>query len=106
MYLPDIFKAFQENHPEILDAFQKVGDLCSQAGPIDAKTRHLIQLGVAVGAASKGSVRSHARRALDHGASIEEIRQAVLSAITIVGFPAMIAAYGWVDEVLSAPERG
>ena len=105
MYLPDIFKEFQNNHPEILDAFQKVGDLCAQAGPLDAKALHLIQMGIAIGSESKGSVKSHARRALALGVSEEELRQVVLSATTVVGFPAMIAAYGWVEEVLSAPER-
>ena len=105
MYLPDIFKEFQDNHPEILGAVQKVGDLCSKAGPIDAKTRHLIQLGVAIGAEARGAVRSHARRALDAGATKEELRQTVLLATTIVGFSSMIAAYGWLEEVFSAPER-
>jgi 4-carboxymuconolactone decarboxylase len=102
MYLPDIFKTFLEKHQDIADAYRKVGDLCSQAGPVDLKTQHLIQLGVSIGANSKGAVRSHARRALDAGASGEEVMQAVLLSGSIVGFPAMIAAYGWVQDVLSA----
>ena len=101
MYLPEIFKKFMERHSEIADAYRKVGDLCTEAGPIDLKTQHLIQLGVSIGMASKGGVRSHARRALDLGATKEEITQAVLMSMTIVGFPAMIAAYGWIDELLS-----
>lgn len=102
MYLPEIFKTFLEKHQDIADAYRKVGDLCSQAGPIDLKTQHLIQLGVSIGASSKGAVRSHARRALDAGASDGEVMQTVLLSGSIVGFPAMIAAYGWVQEVLSA----
>lgn len=102
MYLPEIFKTFLEKHQDIADAYRKVGDLCSDAGPIDLKTQHLIQLGVSIGANSKGAVRSHARRALDAGASDGEVIQTVLLSGSIVGFPAMIAAYGWVQEVLSA----
>jgi AhpD family alkylhydroperoxidase len=102
MYLPEIFKTFMEQHSEIADAYRKVGDLCAQAGPVDRKTQHLIQLGVSIGAASKGAVRSHVRRAMDAGASPEEVVQAVLLSATIVGFPQMIAAYGWVREVLYA----
>lgn len=105
MYLPDIFKTFIENHSEIADAYRQVGDLCAQAGPIDAKGQHLIQLGISIGAASKGAVRSHARRALDSGASPEEVIQTVLLSMTIVGFPAMIASYGWVQELLTAREE-
>ncbi len=56
MYLPEIFKTFLEKHQDIADAYRKVGDLCSDAGPIDLKTQHLIQLGVSVGANSKGAV--------------------------------------------------
>ncbi len=104
MYLPDIFKSFIEKHGAIADAHRQVGDLCAEAGPIDAKSQHLIQLGVSIGAGSKGAVRSHARRAIDNGASPEEVAQTVLLSMTIVGFPAMIAAFGWVQELLTARE--
>jgi 4-carboxymuconolactone decarboxylase len=102
MYLPEIFKRFMEQNPEICEAYRKVGELCAETGPIAAKNQHLIQLGVSIGVGSKGAVRSHARRALDAGATKEEVKQVVLLSMTIIGFPAMIAAYGWVDEVLSA----
>jgi 4-carboxymuconolactone decarboxylase len=101
MYLPEIFKTFLEKHKDIADAYQKVGDLCSKAGPIELKTQHLIQMGVAMGVNSKGGVRSHARLAMDAGATKEEVMQAVLMSGSIIGFPAMIAAFGWVDEVIS-----
>jgi alkylhydroperoxidase/carboxymuconolactone decarboxylase family protein YurZ len=102
MYLPEIFKTFLEKHKDVADAYQKVGDLCSKAGPIELKTQHLIQLGVAIGIGSKGGVRSHARRAMDAGATEQEVVQAVLMSGSIVGFPAMMAAFGWVHEVISS----
>lgn len=101
MYLPDIFKQFMEDYPEIADAHRKVGDLCSGAGPLDEKTRHLVQLAVSVGVESKGGVKSHVRRALDAGATKTEIMQTVLLSTPTIGFPSMIAAYGWASEVLS-----
>ncbi len=104
MYLPDIFKKFQEEFPQIVDTYHKTGELCASAGPIDAKTRHLIQLGVAVGAGSKGGVRSHVRRALEAGASKEEVIQVILLSMTIIGFPSTIASYEWAKEVLSAAQ--
>jgi 4-carboxymuconolactone decarboxylase len=104
MYLPDIFKKFVERNRDISEALLKVGELCSQAGPIDKVTQHLIQMGIAVGANSQGGVRSHARRALDAGATKEQLLQTVLLSATIVGFPAMIAAYGWLEEMISARE--
>jgi len=62
--------------------------------------KHLVQLGVAVGVGSRGGVRSHARRALEAGATEKEIMQTVLLSTTIIGFPSMIAAYGWIQDVL------
>ncbi len=100
MYLPEIFKQFKEEYPEILDAYQKVGDLAAKTGPVDEKTKHLIQLGISIGLGSPGGVRSHARRALDVGASKEEVLQAVLLSVTLVGFPSTVAAYRWVQDVI------
>lgn len=102
MYLPDIFKTLVERHPAITEAQRTVGDLCAQAGPVDTKTQHLIQMGIAIGLGSKGGVRSHARRALDSGATKEEVIQVVLLSTTMIGFPSMVAAYGWVEELFSA----
>ncbi len=101
MYLPEIFKQFVERHGGIADKFKEVGELCSKAGNLENKTQHLIQLGVSIGAGSKGGVRSHARRALEAGVSTDDLLQATLLSATIVGFPSMIAAYGWVQEVIS-----
>jgi len=66
------------------------------------KTRELVKLGIAVGARFEGSVHTHARRALEAGASPEEIRQVVLLAIPTMGFPPMMAAMTWVDDVLKS----
>jgi AhpD family alkylhydroperoxidase len=102
MYVPEIFKRFNDKYPQIAEAYKKAGDLSAAAGPMDAKAQHLIKLAVSVGTESKGGVRSHARRALEAGASEEEVVQTVLLAGTITGFPSMMAAYGWVEEVLAA----
>ena len=72
--------------------------------PLDARTIQLIQTAISVGAASKGGVRSHVRRALNEGATAEEILQVVLLATNTIGFPAMIASYGWAKDVLDSKE--
>ncbi len=104
MYLPTVFQRFKKDFPEIIDASERMGDLCSRTGPLDEKSKHLIQLGIAMGAASKGGVRSHARQALQAGATRDELLHAVLIGNSTVGFPAMIAAYGWVTDVLEADD--
>jgi 4-carboxymuconolactone decarboxylase len=49
----------------------------------------------------EGAVHSHARRALDAGLKPDEIRHAVLLALTTIGFPSMMRTLTWVEDVLS-----
>jgi 4-carboxymuconolactone decarboxylase len=99
-YLPEVYQGFQKHYPDIAGAYGRLAVSCNEGGPLDEKTRELVKLGIAVGLSSEGAVRSHARRALALGVSAEGIRHTVLLALTPAGFPAMIAAMKWVDEVL------
>ncbi len=99
-YLPDIYKDFIKQYPEINKSYDTLANTCHKAGPLDKKARRLIKLGIAIGLNSEGGVRSHTRRALEEGISPEEIRHVVLLAFTTAGFPYMIAAYKWVEEVI------
>lgn len=100
MYLPKIYEKFSRQFPEVLKDFKQLGQTCRAAGPLDQKCQDLIKLGIAVGANSRGAVMSHTRKALESGASVEEINHTVLLSLTTTGFPNMIAALQWVDEVL------
>lgn len=105
MYLPKPYTQFASQYPEIAKLYEDLGAKCQAAGPLDTKTRYLVNLGISIGAGSPGAVKSHARKAMEHGASAEELYHALLLALTTVGFPAMIAAIGWVDEVIRAEGR-
>jgi alkylhydroperoxidase/carboxymuconolactone decarboxylase family protein YurZ len=99
-YLPDVYEEFQQRFKDISQSYDVLAIKCHGWGPLDEKTRRLIKLGIAIGLSSEGGVRSHARRALGENITAEEIRHAVLLAFTTAGFPAMIAAMKWVDEVI------
>ena len=99
-YLPDTYKDFIMRHPDIGKIYADLAKSCHNAGPLSKKTRRLVKLGVAIGINSEGAVRSHARRAIEEGITPDEIRHVVLLAFTTAGFPYMIAAYKWVEEVL------
>ena len=99
-YLPDVYKEFQQRYPEITKTYDELALKCHGWGPLDEKTRRLIKLGIAIGLSSEGGVRSHARRALAEGVTANELRHGVLLAFTTAGFPTMIAAMKWVDEVI------
>jgi 4-carboxymuconolactone decarboxylase len=101
-YLPDIYVSFRERYPEVAGAQDGLGAALDAAGPLDARARRLVKLGIAIGALAEGAVRSNVRKALDEGATPDEVRHVVVLAITTAGFPSAIAALRWVDEVLEA----
>jgi 4-carboxymuconolactone decarboxylase len=100
MYLPKVYEKFTSRFPEVFKNFQQIGKTCRESGPLEKKYQDLANLGIAIGANSRGAVMSQTRKALESGASKEEIAHVVLLSLTTIGFPNMIAAMGWVDEVL------
>ena len=100
-HLPDVYTDFRGAFPAVAAALDGLGEATRGAGPLDARTVRLVKLGLAVGAASPGAVRSNARKALDAGATPEEIRHVAVLAVTTCGFPAAVAGIGWIDEVLA-----
>ena len=105
MYLPKIYQKFSDRFPEVFKDYQQLGKTCRNAGPLEESTQNLIKLGIAIGTNSKGAVMSHTRKALATGASAEEVIHTVLLGLTTTGFPNMMAAMAWVDEVLQDREK-
>lgn len=103
-YLPPFYKKISRRFPDVIEKHDAFAGACHEAGPLDRKTRHLVKLGIAIGAGTQGGVASHVRQALASGASREEIEHTALLAGPTVGFPAAAAAMSWIDEVLEARE--
>lgn len=97
--LPGHFQKFVDAQPHVATAYKELGEAVSQAGPLDKKTCALIKLGMSVGAKMEGATHSQARKALEAGATREEIRHAVLQATTTLGFPMMMTGLAWVEDV-------
>jgi len=98
--LPKSYTDFQEAHPEVFRAYEQLGTAVHAAGPLDAKTRGLIKLAMAIAGRHEGAVHAHVRRLREAGVSAEEMRQVVLLAIPTIGFPAAMAAMSWVEDLL------
>ncbi len=98
--LPEPFLRFQAQYATVADAWQRLGEACATAGPLDGKTRELVRLGIAVGARLEGAVHSHVRRAVEAGARPEEIRHVIVLAAATAGFPTTVAAFTWVEDIL------
>jgi AhpD family alkylhydroperoxidase len=102
--IPKHFQTLKQRFPEVIAASEELGEKAKEAGPIDKKTAHLIQIAAATAIRSHGSVRSHARRALEAGASTQEVYHAVLVLISTLGFPVVAAAVGWIDDVVGTAD--
>ena len=87
-----------DQYPEVWSAFQSLGAACAEAGPLDARTRRLVKLALAVGAGSEGAVHSHMRRGLAEGIEPEALKQVAMLAVPTLGLPAGVAALTWIED--------
>lgn len=103
--LPEHYLTLRKRFKKFFSAVESLGKAARAAGPIDAKTSHLIQLAAAAAIKSEGSVHSHTRRALTEGATPEEIYHAIILSASIIGFPTVSAALSWADDVIRERPR-
>lgn len=96
--VPSTFKNFISKYPELGHAHERIAKAVEAAGPLDPKTLALIKIGICTGAGLESALRSHVRRARQHGASAAEIEQTILLAMNTVGFPRTVAAWSWAHE--------
>ena len=101
--LPPIVESIAREHPEVWDAYGRLGEATEKAGPLDARTIRLVKLALAVGAGRQGQVHSHVRRGLKLGLMPTELRQVALLAIPSLGWSAGVAALSWINDVLEPP---
>ena len=97
---PRRYQQFKQEFPDVVNAYERLGEACHQVGPLDAKMRELIKLGIALGAGLESAARAHVRLALEAGATPDEIRHAVILSTTTLGFSSMMRGMSWANDVL------
>ncbi|MBX7152098.1 carboxymuconolactone decarboxylase family protein [bacterium] len=98
--LPAHFTQFVKTYPDVAKAYNLLSKASKEAGPLNVKTTALVKLGIAIGLKHEGAVHSHVRKSLEAGAKPDEIRHVAILALTTVGFPSMMAALSWVNDIL------
>ena len=98
--LPKPYQAFRIDHPSVYAAYEALGAAIANAGPLDAKTRELIKIGMAAANGSETGVESHVHRALDAGATEREIEHTVMLGINVLGFSTMMASLTWARQAI------
>ena len=97
---PKPYQKLKKRNPEYVAAVDALRKAALNWGPVKEKTAHLIQLAAATTLRSEGAVHSHVRRALAAGASPDEVRHALILLTSTIGFPNVMAALSWADEVI------
>lgn len=104
--IPGWYQEQRRKHPAVIKAYEALGEACRKAGPLGGKEAALVKLGIAIGARLEGAVHSHTRRSVEAGATLDDCRHVVLLATTTIGFPAMMAALSWVEDVAKEGVKG
>ena len=103
--LPGFYRLLKKKHPLYLAAVESLGQAIRESGPLDARTLHLVQVAAAAAIRSEGAVHSHVRRAIEAGATADEVRHALISLTSTIGFPNVTAALSWCEDVLKKKRR-
>jgi alkylhydroperoxidase/carboxymuconolactone decarboxylase family protein YurZ len=98
--LPSGAGRLASRQPKVWMAYESLGAAVAEGGPLDAKTRRLVKLALAIGSGSEGALHSHVRRGMAEGVAAEEMRHVILLAIPTLGLPAAVRAMTWADDLL------
>jgi len=85
--------------PDTLKGYQALSDAGQKTGHLDAKTRELISLAVAVTTRCDGCITVHVGEALKHGATREEIAEALGVAVAMNAGAALVYSARAMDAV-------
>lgn len=103
--LPEQYLSIKKRFKKYFTAVDNLGKAAKAAGPLNAKTAHLIQLAAAAAVKSEGAVHSHTRRALEAGAKAEEIQHALILLTSTIGFPNVSAALSWTEDIIQEKKK-
>jgi alkylhydroperoxidase/carboxymuconolactone decarboxylase family protein YurZ len=93
----------EQASPGLREHFLGLRKAVNEAGPIDEKHRELILLAAFTTARTEGAFRVHCKRALEAGATEDEIYQAVLLTFgTTQVMSSVVDGLRWADAVLAA----
>lgn len=99
------YERIKRDFGEYFEAVEGLGKASRSAGPLDEATVQLVQLAASAAQRSEGAVHSHARRALEAGVRPEALRHTVLALTSTIGFPQVVAALSWVDDIIDGTEE-
>ncbi|TWU37844.1 Carboxymuconolactone decarboxylase family protein [Novipirellula aureliae] len=98
--IPRPYKQMHSDHPALMQAYEAYGQAAAEAGPLSDREVALVKLSISIAAGLEGGSHSHCRKALAAGCSADDLRHVALLSGPTIGFPTMMRARSWVEDVL------
>ena len=99
--IPKPYQQMHHDHPELMQAYESFGKAAREVGPLSDREVSLVKLAISIGAGLEGASHPHCRKAIEAGCSPEDLRHVAILSAPTTGFPTMMRARGWVEDVLS-----
>lgn len=99
--IPKPYKLMHRSYPDVMVAYEAFGRAVKDAGPLSDREVSLVKLAISIGAGLEGAAHSHCRKALEAGCSHDDLRHVAVVSAPTIGFPTMMRARSWVEDVLS-----
>jgi alkylhydroperoxidase/carboxymuconolactone decarboxylase family protein YurZ len=98
--IPNSYKEMHREYPDLMQAYEAFGLATREAGPLTAREAALVKLAISIGNGLEGATHAHARKAIEAGCTPDELRHVAILSAPTVGFPTMMRAKSWVEDVL------
>ena len=92
--------------PDTVRGYRELSDAGAKTGLLDAKTRELIALAVAVTRQCDGCITVHTAAAVKHGATREEIMEALSVAVSVNAGAALVYSARVMDAYTAQAASG
>ena len=93
------------DYPDLMQAYEAFGKAVKEAGPLSPREIALVKLAISLGAGLEGAAHSHCRKALEAGCTADELRHVAIVSAPTIGFPTMMRAKSWVDDVVNKQDE-
>ncbi len=101
MKIPKRYLQMHQDYPELMQSYEAMGEATRSAGPLSQRESALVKLAVSLSAGLEGAAHSHCRKALEAGCSPEDLRHVAILTAPTIGFPTMMRAKSWVEDVIA-----
>lgn len=89
-----LYTEFKKEFSEVNARYEELGKVIhEESGPLDEKSRWLIKIGISGASGHLRALETHMKKAVEAGATKEEIKQTLLLLISTIGFPTFMEAY-------------